>query len=113
MGEQGSVAWMFDRVGLVEGLGPDGKDPEEEAIEAGANEVEVGEEQFVSFYTDPEDLDSVQKTLTDRGWEIKTCELSYKAKNKTELSDEQKKDVYDFLDALDDNEDSARIHSTL
>lgn len=119
MGEQGSVAWMFDRVGLVEGVGPEGKeiDPEEEAIEAGANEVEAveGEEvKLFSFYTEPEELDNVQKALQDRGWEIKTCELSYKPKNKTDgLNEEQIKEAYDFLDALDDNEDTARIHSTL
>lgn len=119
MGEQGSVAWMFDRVGLVEGIGPEGKefDPEEEAIEAGANEVELvenDEAKLYSFYTEPEDVDSVQKALQDRGWEIKTCELSYKAKNKTDgLNEEQQKEVYEFLDSLDDNEDTSRIHSTL
>ncbi len=119
MGEQGSVAWMFDRVGLVEGVPPQGKeiDPEEEAIEAGANEVEKvdGEEEVLfSFYTEPDELDSVQKVLGDRGWEIKTCELSYKAKNKTaDLTEDQVKEVYEFLDALDDNDDTSRIHSTL
>lgn len=119
MGEQGSVAWMFDRVGLVEGVAPEGKDidPEEEAIEAGANDVEKGEgdeENLHSFYTDPSELDNVQKALAERGWEIKTCELSYLPKNKTEdLSDDQKKEVYEFLDALDENDDTSRIHSTL
>ena len=118
MGEQGSVAWMFERLGLVEGEGPTGKefDPEEEAIEAGANEVEKveGEETLFSFYTEAEELDSVQKALQERGWEIKTCELSYKAKNKTEdLTDDQKKEVYEFLDSLDENDDAARIHSTI
>lgn len=119
MGEQGSVAWMFDRVGLVEGVGPEKDfDPEEEAIEAGANEVEKvdndDEQILFSFYTEPEELDGVQKVLQDRGWDIKTCELSYKPKNKTEdLSEEQLKEVYEFLDALDDNDDTARIHSTL
>lgn len=119
MGEQGSVAWMFDRVGLVEGVGPQDKDFdfEEEAIEAGANEVEAvegDEEKLFSFYTDPEELDNVQKNLQERGWEIKTCELSYKPKNKTDgLNEEQTKEAYEFLDALDDNEDTSRIHSTL
>ena len=117
MGEQGSVLWMFDRVGLVEGTGPKKKfDFEEEAIEASANEVmkNHSEENFYSFYTDPDDLNKVQKKLEDRGWKIKTCELSYKAKNKTEdLNKEQLREVYSFLDALDDNEDSSRIHSTL
>lgn len=118
MGEQGSVAWMFDRVGLVEGVGPADKDfdAEEEAIEAGANEVEVLDEteKTYSFYTEADDLDNVQKALQDRGWDIKTCELSYKAKNKTaDLTEEQIKEIYEFLDALDDNDDTARIHSTL
>jgi YebC/PmpR family DNA-binding regulatory protein len=121
MGEQGSVAWMFERVGLVEGVPPQGKDldPEEEAIEAGANEVESVESEdsnqsLFAFYSDPDEVNNVQTTLTERGWEIKTCELSYKAKNKTDgLTEEQKKEVYEFLDTLDDNEDTSRIHSTL
>ncbi len=118
MGEQGSVAWMFERIGLIEGSAPEGKeiDPEEEAIEAGANDVEKtdGEEVLYAFYTEPDELDKVQKSLQDRGWDIKTSELSYLPKNKTEdLSEDQKKEVYEFLDALDDNDDTARIHSTL
>jgi len=119
MGEQGSVAWMFDRVGLVEGIGPQNRDfdYEEEAIEAGANEVEKSQTEeagLFSFYTDPEEVNNVQNALSERGWEIKTCELSYKAKNKTEnLSEEQTKEVYEFLEALDDNEDTSRIHSTI
>ena len=118
MGEQGSVVWMFERIGLVEGIAPEKEfDPEEEAIEAGANDVEKADSEegkLFSFYSDPEDLDSVQKALTERGWEIKTCELSYQAKNKTDgLSEDQIKEVYEFLDALDDNEDAARIHSSI
>lgn len=118
MGEQGSVAWMFERVGLIEGTGPSGKnfDPEEEAIEAGANEVEKSEKEEgqYTFYTDPNDLDQVQKSLGERGWDINTAELSYRPKNKTDgLSEEQKKEVYEFLDALDDNDDTSRIYSTL
>lgn len=117
MGEQGSVLWMFDRIGLAEGVAPSGVfDCEEEAIEAGANEVQKNpsSENFYSFYTDSDDLDSVQKILGERGWDIKTCELSYKAKNKKEdLSEEQLKDVYGFLDALDENEESARIYSNI
>lgn len=114
IGEPGSVAWMFDRVALIEGsCTKDSFDPEEEAIEAGANEVFKGDENTYSFYGNADDLDSIQKALADRQWEIKTCELSYKAKNITELTEEQKTEVYELLDGLDDNEDSSRIHTTL
>jgi YebC/PmpR family DNA-binding regulatory protein len=114
MGEQGSVSWMFDRVALVEGTHSNASvDPEEEAIEVNANDVEKLDGGLVSFYGNPDDLDSLQKSLKDRGWTIKTAELSYKNKNKTDLSEDQRKEVIEFLDALDDNEDIAKIHTTL
>lgn len=112
LGEMGSVAWMFDRVSLVEGQNPSAKDPEEEAIEAGANEVEKSNEGY-RFFGAPEDLKAIEAALTGRGWKIKTAELSYKAKNHVELNDTQKKEVYEFVQALDDNDDTSRIHATI
>lgn len=114
-GELTPVAWMFDRVGLVEGNPPNGKvdDPEVEAIEAGANEVDKIKDNLYSFIGAPEDLKSIEAALRARGWHITVSELSYKAKNETELSDEQKKDVIEFIQALDDCDDSSRIHVTL
>jgi YebC/PmpR family DNA-binding regulatory protein len=114
MGEQGSVSWMFDRVSLVEGTHTRTDiDAEEEAIEVGANDVTKNKEGVFAFYGNPDDINELQKNLLARGWQIKTCEFSYRAKNKTSLSEEQLKEVYEFLDALDDNEDCARIHTTL
>ena len=31
----------------------------------------------------------------------------------TELSDEQKKEVYEFVQLLDDNDDTSRIHASI
>jgi YebC/PmpR family DNA-binding regulatory protein len=113
MGEVGSVAWMFERVGLLEGAKPGTFDPDEEAIEAGANEVTAGEENAYEFFTNPEDIDSVRDVLTKRGWKISTAELSYKAKNITELNDAQKKDVEEFLNYLENMDDTHRVHATV
>lgn len=112
MGESGSVAWMFSRVGLIEGTKTGTFDPEEEAIEAGANEVEKEEEGY-SFYSSVEDMDSVRQNLQKRGWHITTCELSYKANNVTELTAEQMKDVEKFLQAVDDMDDTHRVYATI
>ncbi len=115
MGEPGSVSWMFDRVSLVEGSYLKGRpeDPDVEAIEAGANEVEDNANGSFSFMGAPEDLKSIQEALTGRGWKITTAELSYKAKNTTELSDEQKKEVLEFIHLLDENDDTHRIHASI
>lgn len=113
LGEMGSVAWMFDRISLIEGTNPSVKDAEEDAIEAGANEVEkVGDANY-RFIGAPEDLKAIESALTSRGWKVTTAELSYKAKNHAEITEAQKKEVYEFIAVLDDNDDTSRIHATI
>lgn len=113
MGSSGAVAWMFERVCLITGTKNNVGDPEEDAIEAGANEVEKDNEGGYSFYGSPSDLDAIRKALQGRGWEIKAAELSYKAKDKTNLSEAQLSEVYALLEALEDNDDSHRVHATV
>ena len=114
MGESGSVQWMFDRVALIEGHKDNVEDPEADAIEAGAMEVEkTDEDNIFQFYGDPEDLDHIRTQLGDRGWDVTVAELSYKPKETTPLTDEQKDDVYTLLNALEDNEDSHRVHASI
>lgn len=112
LGESGSVAWMFERVALLEGTKPGTFDPEEEAIEAGANEVEKDGDDC-SFYADLSNMEEVRKALIARGWTITTAEPAYKPKNITELSDEQMKDVEEFLNELDDHDDTHRVYATV
>lgn len=112
MGESGSVSWMFERVCLIEGNKQGQYDPEEEAIEAGANEVEKGDDGF-QFFGQPESMDEIRTALQGRGWNITKAELSYKPKNQTTLTDEQKNEVVEFLNELDDHDDVHRVHATL
>jgi len=108
-----SVMWMFDRVSLIEGTNANVKDPEEDAIEAGANEVEKHGDSY-RFYGAPEDLKAIETALAGRGWKVTTAELSYKAKNQvSDLSEAAKKEVYEFIQMLDDNDDTSRIHATI
>jgi YebC/PmpR family DNA-binding regulatory protein len=115
MGESGSVAWMFERTCLVEGKKAEVGDPEEEAIEVGANEVESsGEEDTAySFYGAPEDMDSIRTALQERGWEITQAELSYLPTNITDINEQQLEEVAKLLEALEDNDDSHRVYATI
>lgn len=113
LGENGSTAWMFNRVGLIIGSHPQVKDAEEEAIEAGANSVEKNEDVTYSFFTSPSDLDAVRSTLVKRGWSVQTAELSYLAKNYADLTTDQLKLVREMLQEIDDFDDSHRVHATI
>jgi YebC/PmpR family DNA-binding regulatory protein len=121
IGNAGSVAWMFNRAGVIEGNHPDKTiDRETVAIEAGAQEVEVLEAADTPegtcgarFICDPKDLDSVSKFLTQNQWTITQAELSYLAKNSVEVDSAKKQEVIEFLGALDDCDDVHRIYTAL
>jgi len=114
LGEMGSVNWMFNRVGIVEGIkSPLPPDLDGEAIEVGAQAVEALGDNTVSFTTDATDLDSVKNALTGRGWQIKICELGYEAKTPMSLGDKEKAEVMEFLSALSDHDDVRRVHPSI
>lgn len=121
LGGPGAVAWMFDRMGVVEATHPDGKqDIEGAAIECGAQNVEPLESSETPaghigarFFCDTTDLDSVSRSLTQMGWSLSLSEMSYIAKNPVEISEEEKKQVTAFLTDIDDHDDVHRVYAAM
>ncbi|MEN9835709.1 MAG: hypothetical protein RL011_1902 [Pseudomonadota bacterium] len=119
LGAMGSVAWMFDRVGVIEAVhGDSAVDAEGAAIEAGAQDVEPLEASEVEsgqvgarFYTEPTDLDVVNKGLTEAGWTVSKSELSYRAKSFVELAADARREVEEFLGDIDDLDDVHRVYA--
>lgn len=124
LGAPGSNKFLFDHVGLVEAHHPNGKaDPEAAAIEAGADdfvpltnadESEIPEGTTgARFITAPSDLHAVSQWLGENGWTIVTSELGYVAKNCPELSVEERQQVGEFLQTLEDHDDVHRVWAAL
>lgn len=124
LGASGSVGWMFDRMGVIEGTHPDmSADLESAAIEAGAQNVEKLEEAQKDedgkpllggrFFTELTDLDTVRTALQGAGWTVSLSELSYIPKNMVDLTEEKLKEVTEFLQTIDDNDDVHRLYAAL
>ena len=114
MGEQGSVSWMFNRVGIVEATKtPAVEDVESEAIEVNAQAVEDLGSGKVSFTTDPQDLDAVRSALMSRGWTVSLSELGFESKTPSKLGDPEKKEVVALLQDLSGHDDVRRVHASL
>jgi YebC/PmpR family DNA-binding regulatory protein len=121
LGNSGAVAWMFDRVGIVEATIPkDNIDIEEAAIEAGAQNVESMDKEDVPegntgavFFAEPSDLDAVNKALTERSWAISKAELGYVAKNMIDLAPDARKEVEQFLGDINDYDDVHRVYTAI
>ncbi len=120
LGISGSNKFLFDPVGLVEAHHPDANtDRETAAIEAGANEVEAltsAQNDDIPegatgarFIADRTAIHTVSKWLGQHGWTVITSEPGYLPKNYPELSDDQRAEVGEFLQELDDHDDVSRV----
>ena len=118
LGTSGSVAWDFDHVGLIEAepTAP-GADADMAAIEAGAQDLEAGDEDGTTvFITDPIDLDLVSRALPAQGFTVLSAKLGYKPKNPVDpanLSAAQLEEVENFLHAIDGNDDVQNVYVAL
>lgn len=110
-GQLTPVAWDFDHVGLVDATPPPDIDAEEAAIEAGAQDVEADGEGGFRFYTEPTDLDAVQKALAGRGFAVSTMRLGWRAKNPVRIDgDAPRAEIEQFLADLDEDDDVQHIY---
>ena len=124
LGAPGSNKFLFDHVGLVEAHHPDANaDAEAAAIEAGAqdfvpltnaDDAEIPEgTSGARFITAPTDLHAVSQWLGQNGWTIVTSELGYVAKTFPELSEEDREQVGEFLQAVEDHDDVHRVWAAI
>ncbi|MFT3696044.1 MAG: YebC/PmpR family DNA-binding transcriptional regulator [Kofleriaceae bacterium] len=108
-GQMSPVTWDFTHVGIVDASGEG--DPEEVAIEAGAQDCEPDGEGGTRFYTEPSDLDAVTKALTAKNWSVGTMRIGWRPKNPVKLTDAAARaEVEEFLTALDEDDDVQHLY---
>jgi len=113
LGSNGSVAWMFDHKGHIVVKTGD-NDPEEvalEAIEAGADDVEIGED-TIEVYTEMESFAQVREAL-DASYELENSQLSWIPQTATELDEKATLQVMKLLEALEELDDVQDVFSNL
>ncbi len=112
LGGAGSVAWMFEKKGLVVVEKVKIANIDEltlEAIDFGATEMEETEEE-ADFYCQAVDLKKLKDFLEGKGLVIETAELVYKPKSLVKVETEEKKEkIVRFLEAIDELDDVERV----
>ncbi|HLD14257.1 MAG TPA: YebC/PmpR family DNA-binding transcriptional regulator [Burkholderiales bacterium] len=114
LGTSGSVAWDFDYLGMIEATPASaGADAETAAIEAGASDLEPGENGATLFLTAPSDLDAVSRALPAQGFVVQSAQLGYRPKNPVTLGDAERAEVEAFLEAVDADDDVQNVFAGL
>jgi YebC/PmpR family DNA-binding regulatory protein len=110
LGTSGSVAWMFEKKGVIV-VNRSDKDEEvmESAIEAGAEDIKELDEVLV-IESAPEDFNSVLEAVNNiEGIEIIESNIQLVATNESEVDDETAEKVERLIEMLEDIDDVQNV----
>lgn len=112
LGETGAVAFMFDRVGAIEydANVATADDMFEAAIEAGAEDVESGDDGH-TLYCEADSLHDVVKGLEQTCGDPRSAAIIWRPQNAIELDDEAGEKLLRLLDALEDSDDVQNVYA--
>ncbi|MBA3420494.1 MAG: YebC/PmpR family DNA-binding transcriptional regulator [Thermoleophilaceae bacterium] len=111
LGEPGSVAWNFDKKGVV--LVDAERHHEDDlivAIDAGAEDL-TRDENVWEIVTAPGDLQAVRDALAAAGVEIQSADLTMRPQSRVEVEEGQVARVLRLLEDLEDQDDVSAVHA--
>lgn len=111
LGEPGSVAWVFEKKGVVR-VEADRYSEEdlEPAIDAGAEDIALDEDVY-EVITEPSDLTAVRETLEGAGVEVESAELTMRPTNRVEVDESTVSQLMRLLETLEDHDDVNAVHA--
>jgi YebC/PmpR family DNA-binding regulatory protein len=112
LGETGSVSFNFDRLGSIEfeTSAATGDDMLEASIEAGADDVESGEEGH-TVYCHPDELHQVAKALEARFGEPRNVQIVWRPKSEVPIDEETGQKLLRMVDALEELDDVQQVYA--
>jgi len=112
LGETGAVSFNFDRVGAIhfDLHKASADDILEAAIEAGADDVEKGEDGH-AIYCTPDELHQVGKALEERFGEAKAMQILWRPKLEVPIDEEAGGKLLRMIDALEESDDVQQVYA--
>jgi YebC/PmpR family DNA-binding regulatory protein len=111
LGEPGSVAWIFEKRGVLAVDGERyGEDDLIAAIDAGAEDVRE-EGDLLRVLCEPASLSAVRAALEAGGVEIQSADLTMEPKSTVEVKGNEAKSLLGLIDALEEHDDVNEVHA--
>ncbi len=110
LGVSGSVAFMFDRKGLI--TFPEDADFDnifEAALEAGAEDVK--QDSGIEVITEPGDFEAVKNALEGAGLTVNTAEITMLPQTETAVEGKHAEQLMKLIDKLEDNDDVQNVYA--
>jgi YebC/PmpR family DNA-binding regulatory protein len=111
LGEPGSVAYLFDKKGIVV---VDAERYSEDqlmvAIDAGAEDIGLDDDVY-EVICEPADLAKVRQALVDAGVEVEDAQVAQRPKSLVPLDEDGAVKLMKLIDALEDQDDTDAVHA--
>ncbi|MFC1777270.1 YebC/PmpR family DNA-binding transcriptional regulator [Pseudomonadota bacterium] len=112
LGTDGSVAYMFNKIGVLNfAPGTSEDDVMEVALDAGADDIVSEDDGSIEVVTTPETYADVKEAMESAGLTPENAEITMRASVEVELDVEGGEQVLRFLDALEDLDDTQDVYS--
>lgn len=112
LGTDGSVAYMFNKVGIISYSDEIEEDAVmEAALEAGAEDIVTNDDGSVDVLTTPDEYLTVKEELINSGLEPANAEVTMQAENQTELDAETAEKMLRLIDRLEDLDDVQNVYT--
>lgn len=110
LGQNGCVAWMFDKKGVIEvDADKAGEDALMELVlEAGADDMKLAEGTF-EITTSPTALYAVKQALDDKGIPVSLAEVTMVPQTTVKLEGKQATQMLKLMDALEEHDDVQKV----
>jgi len=112
LGENGSVAWMFDKKGVVSI--PAANTTEDDlmmiVLDAGAEDIEQDDDVFL-VKSEPANLEAVKTALEENGVAFDSADLTLEPQNTIAVEGKQAEQLLKLLDLLEDQDDVQNLYS--
>jgi YebC/PmpR family DNA-binding regulatory protein len=111
LGTEGSVSFQFKHCGqLIFAPGASEDQIMEVALEAGADDVQTGEDGSIEVLTAPSDFESVRNALQAAGLQPELAEVTLRPENSIELQGDDALRMQKLLDVLEDLDDVQEVY---
>jgi len=112
LGTDGSVAYLFTKIGIVSFVaGSDEDTIMEAALEAGADDIVTNDDGTIDVLIAPEDFVTVKQALVDAGLEPEDADITMKASTDSQLELKQAEQMVRLLEMLEDLDDVQNVYS--
>jgi YebC/PmpR family DNA-binding regulatory protein len=111
LGEPGSVAYLFDKKGVI--VIDSERYSEDElmvAVDAGAEDISTDEGVF-EVIAEPADFAPVRKALEQAGVEMESAEMTFRPSSLVPLDEGHAAKLMKLIDALEENDDVSAVHA--